>query len=328
MNSCRLLFHPVLLAAMLSLSFGGCKGCRDDSSPREHISPPPTTKTDSGLTGDTYIGGPLARQETYIIDESVFPLFGHADTENRYSSTVMVSTSAETGMKIIHCSGVLVAPRLVLTAGHCVCARQEPAPAGNKTGHAIDSSKCAKSALITTVLYETSKETGLTGSRSGEYKGEVRPHPELKITLDAQERLLSSNADLAIISLHRSVKGISPVDLLPLRELQGTESIVMVSYGYDKMNPSLHGQRRFKDYKVLKSLESGGRFLFDQPRRDLYTGDSGGPCLRPTDKGDELVGISSRGLGQEPTFTSVYLHRAWLHDELSRALPTDAGSAQ
>jgi len=328
MNFRRLILHPIFFVAMLSLPFGECKGCKDSSSPSAHVSPAPTMKADSGMTQGTYNDGPLTRQETYLIDETLFSLAGQTDSGNRYSSTVMVSTSIEAGAESIHCSGVLVAPGLVLTAGHCVCARQKATLAGNKAGHIIDSSKCARSALVTTVLYGISKETGLASSRSGEYKGEVRPHPEIKLTLDDQERLLSSNADLAIISLQQSVKGIPPATRLPLKELQGTESIVMVSYGYDRLNPNLHGKRRFKDYKILKTLEPGGSFLFEQPQRDLYTGDSGGPCLRPTDGGDELVGISTRGLGHEPTFTSIYFHRHWLQAELNRAPPKDADSVQ
>jgi hypothetical protein len=65
---------------------------------------------------------------------------GERATQNQFSSTVYVTIS-ETD----ECSGVLIHPRLVLTAGHCVCRGREK----NKTT-IIDSANCEKTVTVKT----------------------------------------------------------------------------------------------------------------------------------------------------------------------------------
>src|SRR5512140_2391348 len=50
-----------------------------------------------------------------------------------------------------------------------------------------------------------------------------------------------------------------------------------------------------------------------------YKGDTGGPCLRETERGLELVGISQRGLGLTPTFTRIAPYRGWLEEQIRLA---------
>ena len=61
------------------------------------------------------------------------------------------------------------------------------------------------------------------------------------------------------------------------------------------------------------------RVLIRQPGGHLYRQDSGGPCLLQGSLGPELVGISSRWLGEGAAFTSTYGYRRWLRDEVRRA---------
>src|SRR5690349_21580348 len=69
-------------------------------------------------------GGIIASELGWIrpVNIRLFELAGEKDVGDRYPFAVMVKTRApmEAGVKG-ECSGVLVSPNLVLTAGHCVC---------------------------------------------------------------------------------------------------------------------------------------------------------------------------------------------------------------
>lgn len=96
--------------------------------------------------------------------------------------------------------------------------------------------------------------------------------------------------------------------------------LVTVGYGNAKDDISLYGKRRFNRTRAA-SLPAGQEGIFlDPPQQPLFANDSGGPCLRETALGTELVGISNRGSGKESTCTSIYSHRVWLRDELLKSL--------
>jgi hypothetical protein len=161
----------------------------------------------------------------------------------------------------------------------------------------------------------------MPGYESRTYTGtEVRPHPEFKLLLDEQGRVKDASADLAIILLEEPVGEAIPPILLADMDVHAGEAFVMTGYTYDKIVGGIAGQRRFNRYQIEELMPSGdGRALFKQPGRDLYMGDSGGPCLRDGPHGLVLIGISSRGLGASPTFTRTYPYRDWLASELERA---------
>jgi hypothetical protein len=138
------------------------------------------------------------------------------------------------------------------------------------------------------------------------------------LKLDSTGKLLERDADLALIILDEAVSLRLTPTALASTELQAHERVVVVGHGYDKNVTGVRGQRRFQDYKVLKSLEPGQLITFEQPMRGVYKGDSGGPCLRETAQGDELVGISARGLGEEAACTSLGPHHAWVVDAIAR----------
>jgi Trypsin len=246
-------------------------------------------------------------------------LDGEVDAENRYLSTVLIEASSPTdAMNTLRCSGVLMAPRLVLTAGHCVCTQHK-----DQGGTVIEQSDCLSTATVISMTYQRRKPGENLRALHEHYRGKIRPHPELRIQLDAQQRLTSVHADLAIILLEEPM----PDRIIPLKlaesGLQPEEPLVLSGYGSNGTGSGLYGERRFNKVRVARVSEDHERIFLDQPRRPRYANDSGGPCLREVEQGGLLVGISIRGLGSEPMCMSMRFHKDWLREELLKAVKTE-----
>jgi hypothetical protein len=150
----------------------------------------------------------------------------------------------------------------------------------------------------------------------------VRTHPEFKLVVDAQGRVQSSTANLAVLVLKEAVTVELQHVELPDSEVQLNEPVTAVSYGYDEIIGGKFGERRFIKVQVTKDLGPGGRMLFGPSGSKAYKGESGGAVLREGEQSPVLMGILSRSLGEEPSFTSIYAYRAWLRDELQQAART------
>jgi secreted trypsin-like serine protease len=220
----------------------------------------------------------------------------------------------------LKCSGAIIGPRLVLTAGHCLCLRQRAAnPSGSAVFAFIDSSACAASATLMARTYlPPDREEGARAIHSP-YEGVIHPHPELKVQLDEHGRVTSSHADLAVISLSTPL----PANLQPVKlaksEVGPNDALVIVGHGSDGSSVDLWGKRRFNKAQHASAAAGQERIFLAPPRQPAFANDSGGPCLRETPQGPELIGISNRGFGQESTCTSTYFHKAWLQDELLKS---------
>jgi hypothetical protein len=257
----------------------------------------------------------------------MFRVVGKPDALNRYPAAVMVRTRTLAGeARLRECGGVIVAPQLVLTAGHCVCYnRQSPTPEGTFE-YRVEATSCAEAAIVTVFFYEQdpSGPQQIVGYTYVEHRGKVRPHPALSIRLDPRRELLSSHADLAVIHLDTPVPpGFRAARLAKTSAVPG-ETLTRVGFGYDETLGAIDGRRLVLESKVLKALApSGERFLLEAPDGYVFRGDAGGPCFRETRRGPMLVGISTTGLGQEPTMTGVRPYWGWVRDELSVAVSPD-----
>ncbi|MCY1083265.1 trypsin-like peptidase domain-containing protein [Archangium lansingense] len=143
--------------------------------------------------------------------------------------------------------------------------------------------------------------------------------------MDTRNVVVTSEADLALIFLEGSVEENVPPIPLAKEEVRAGESMTVVGHGYLEDTGGLDGRRRFSRETVAGFLDPDkGRILLGSSDLHAYRGDTGGPCLREGAGSPALVGISSRGLGKEPTCTSTFVYREWLAQEMELASKADS----
>lgn len=282
------------------------------------------------------------------------------DTGNRYRATVQVYSS---GIALRdkessgQCSGSLIAPRLALTAAHCLCLKRRLKPeeqaqvreaarnlprgdvlirAAALRGRVIESATaaedCVQDVTVSTVIYDPPKGKAGAGLHIRKHPGRVRPHPNFEQLYDRQN-IVWSNADVAVIFLTEPLAEPEqfPIYRLADAEIKMGEPVTIVGFGWTESNES-YWERRFGDNEVswIRQLESGVEFVAGAQRlkggkeaTHVYGGDSGGGCFRAGDN-RVLVGVigarAESATGESfSVITGVYPHRKWLTAQIEEA---------
>jgi hypothetical protein len=155
-----------------------------------------------------------------------------------------------------------------------------------------------------------------------ERTGNVLIHSQFAIVLDTKGAVVTSHADLALVRFEEPLPSDlqpAPVRLATL-DVRVYEALMVVGFGvYADQEDALSFQSRESSQVTVMNPLGDDRYLFDVWKDARFKGDTGGPCLRLTKSGQELVGISQRGLGLTGTLTSIAPYRKWLEEQIRLA---------
>jgi hypothetical protein len=190
---------------------------------------------------------------------------------------------------VLVCSGTVIAPQAVLTAGHCV----------------MDSS--------------------LPAVEVGDALAGATQHPALAALVHPAFDPQTLDHDLAIVIVDPTL-GVAPLPYATALAAAPGSTIRVVGYGWTVANDTAPPERR-SGTSVIDSIDDL-RLVSHAAPSQACEGDSGGPALFDDGTGERVVGVASSGdasCTQYARHTRVDSHADFIADVLARSAPGAAG---
>jgi V8-like Glu-specific endopeptidase len=238
------------------------------------------------LTACTAEAGDVGQIRSAIIE-------GQASDVSQDAVVLLVREDAEGGLR--HCTGTLIAPRLVLTARHCV-ADTDASSGCRSDGTPIGAGSIRKNHAAKTLHVFTGADRPVL--KKGQLAAAGRG---LEILDDGAKNLC--NHDIALVVLEAPIPNATIAPIRLEADVEAGERITAIGYGVTEVVPEPPKRQQRSDVEVAIVGPGRGKAAGDvapnefQVGESICSGDSGSPAIAA--RSGAVVGVAARG-GNSP----------------------------